>query len=303
MVGPTGVGKTEVALQVARLIPAEIISVDSMQVYRGMDIGTGKPSPAIRGEIPHHGLDLVDPQEDFDVLRYASAVAPAIRAILERGKWALLVGGAGLYLRVLRRGLCDAPGQDPQRRDRLVEEALALGPGRLHERLRGVDAEAAQRIHPNDLRRTVRALEVFESSGRTLTQWQVDNRPCVVGLEHCPVVGLDCRREILYQRIDLRLEEWLNAGWLEEAGGLLQRGLSRTAREALGYRELFDYLEGRSDWEQTRLLMARNTRRYAKRQWSWFRHEPDVVWIDTRGRATKDLSQEIVERWMGSVGG
>lgn len=254
-----------------------------MQVYREMEIGTGKPSVSIRAEIPHHGIDLVDPEEEFDLLRYMQSVVPALRAAMKQGRSILLVGGAGLYFRALRRGLCEAPGQDPQLRARLLEEGLACGAAGLHERLQQADPAAAARIHANDLKRIVRALEVFESSGRPLSEWQRKTEPAVPGLALCPVIGLTCRRETLYSRIDARVEDWLRSGWLEEARALHCRRLSRTAREALGYRELFDHLDGRLRWEEVGGLIARNTRRYAKRQWAWFRHEPGVQWLEIDG--------------------
>ncbi len=279
LAGPTGIGKTELAAELARRLPAEVVAVDSMQVYRGMEIGTGKPSARLREEIPHHGLDLAEPAEEFDVLRYVREVAPAIREIERRGKWVLLVAGCGLYLRVLLRGLCAAPGTDLALRERLRAKGERDGWGRLHARLREVDPRAAERIHPNDARRIIRALEVYEVSGRPLTEWQSRTEPVDSRWTGCPVVGLECEREDLYQRIDERVEGWLSDGWLAEAKGLLAGPVSRTAREALGYRELFEHLEGVRGWEETCALIRRNSRRYAKRQWSWFRAEPRVRWI------------------------
>lgn len=251
-----------------------------MQVYRGMDVGTGKPPADGRREIPHHGLDLAEPEEEFDVLRYIQAVTPVIRRLQQEDRWVVLVGGSGLYFRVLRAGLCEAPGREPEVRDRLIEEGFSIGTGVLHERLKKVDPSAAERIHANDLRRIVRALEVFEVSGKPLSAWQKQTVPVIPGLDRCRVIGLTCDRPALYARLEERVDRWLNSGWLEEARVLHRRRLSRTAREALGYRELFDHLDGRVSWPAVRELIIRNTRRYAKRQWSWFRHEPGVEWQD-----------------------
>ena len=294
IVGPTGIGKTEVATAIARKLPAEIVAVDSMQVYRGMDIGTGKPPAALRSEIPHHGLDLVEPEEEFDVLRYVQAIKPVLEEIQSAGRQAVLVGGCGLYLKILLNGLCPAPGRDPELRERLIAEGKSAGSAVLHGRLQAVDPEAAQRIHPNDLRRIVRALEVYHLTGQPMTLWQRDTVPFLEGLQDCPVVGLTCERGKLYEQIQARVDGWLSAGWVEEARTLFARPLSRTAQEALGYRELFDHFRGETDWATTRTLIHLNTRRYAKRQWSWFRQDPRVRWIDADGRGPDDMAAEIL---------
>ena len=294
LAGPTGIGKSEVALALAAEIPAEIVAVDSMQVYRGMDIGTGKPAKEIRRRVPHHGIDLAEPEEEFDVLRYVEAVSPAIERIRRGGRWAILTAGCGLYLRVLLRGICDAPGKDPEVRGRLLEEAASQGSEALHARLAGVDPQAAARIHPNDLRRVVRALEVFEVTGRPMTSWWAEKERNSAALGDYRIIGLTCDRDPLYSRVEARIDSWLAAGWLEEARALAQRDLGITAREALGYRELFNHLQGRSDWAATRLLIHRNTRRYAKRQLSWFRHEPGVRWVDVQGLDPRLVAQEIL---------
>ena len=294
IVGPTGIGKTEVAVAMARRLPAEMVVVDSMQVYRGMDVGTGKPSAQLRSEIPHHGLDLVEPEEEFDVLRYVQVVRPVLEGIQAAGRWAVLVGGCGLYLKVLLEGLCQAPGKDPLLRERLVAEGKNLGSPALHQRLDSVDPEAAQKIHPNDLRRIIRALEVYHLTGRPLTQWQKETVPFLESLENCSVIGLTSDRNRLYERIQARVDDWLSAGWVEEARALSARSLSRTAQGALGYRELLDHFRGQMDWPTTRFLIHRNTRQYAKRQWSWFRQDPRVRWIDVDGRGSDAVAAEIL---------
>lgn len=272
-----------------------------MQVYRGMDLGTGKPPLSIRKEILHHGIDLVEPEEEFNVLQYVDSVAPAIRAAAARQTPLLLVGGTGLYLRVLQRGLCDAPGQSPEIRARLLGEGLSMGAPALHARLERADPSAAERIHPNDLKRTVRALEVFETSGRTMSDWQSQTEPAVPGLDRCSVIGLTCDRERLYERIGTRVEIWLKSGWLEEARGLHQRCLSRTAREALGYRELFDHLDGELEWSAVPGLITQNTRRYAKRQWAWFRHEPGVEWFSVDGMTAEQAAEALWKKQFSSM--
>ncbi len=289
LVGPTGVGKSEAALALAAEMPSEIVAVDSMQVYRRMDIGTGKPPPEVRRGVPHHGIDLAEPEEEFDAVRYAEAVGPVIEQIRLRGRRPILTAGCGLYLRVLLRGICEAPGKDPEVRGKLLERAAAEGSPALHAHLREVDPEAGRRIHPNDLRRVVRALEVFEVTGRPMTRWHQETQPGFSGKGDCRIIGLACDREKLYEKIQARIDGWLAAGWVEEARALAGRDLSMTAREALGYRELFGHFEGRTDWASTRALIHRNTRRYAKRQLSWFRHEPGVEWIPA-GRDLRSLA-------------
>jgi tRNA dimethylallyltransferase len=281
IVGPTGIGKSEAALEIARQVPsgAEIVVVDSMQVYRGMDLGTSKPSPSLRREIPHHGLDLADPSEDFDVARYVELVRPVISEIQRRGRLPILVAGCGLYLRALLDGLCPAPGRFPEIRQELLQEAEDKGTSFLHARLKKVDSDSAAKIHPNDLRKIVRALEVFQASGVPLSRWHRKTEPFVAP-EELEIFGLSRDRSDLYRRIEERIDRWLDAGWLEEARGLMERPLSMTAKKALGYQELFRYLRGGIEWERCVSLIKQNTRRYAKRQWTWFRADPRVQWID-----------------------
>jgi len=270
--------------------------VDSMQVYRGMDMGTGKPPFSIRQEIPHHGLDLVDPEEEFHVARYVQEMAPVVEAISRRGHWPILVGGSGLYFKALLDGICPAPGKDPRLRQQLWSQGEQEGSESLYARLQGIDPPAASRIHPNDLRRIVRALEVYLLTGRPLTAWQEETSPSFADGHQIRFIGLTCDRAQLYQQIGSRIDGWLAAGWLEEARGLFTRPLSLTAREALGYRELFAFLEGRVDWPETMRLIKRNTRRYAKRQWAWFRVEPRVRWIPVDARPPEEIANEILRR-------
>ena len=294
IVGPTGIGKSEVAVALARRIPAEIVSVDSMQVYRRMEIGTGKPSGAIRQEIPHHGLDLVDPGEEFDVAQYARQIRPVLEEIQARGRRPILVGGSGLYFRGLVDGICRAPAKDPLLREELLLEAQQRGPEELHRRLQTVDPVTAGKVHPNDLRRIVRGLEVFSVTGEPLSRWQRETTEGF-GSPGMVILGLTCDRRKLYERIERRVNSWLASGWLEEAKELARAPLSRTAREALGYKELFAYLNGTRDWETTCSLIARNSRRYAKRQYSWFRQDARVRWIWVDEKSPEQAAEEILK--------
>jgi len=294
LMGPTGIGKSEIAAEIARRIPSEIVAVDSMQVYRGMNLGTGKPSHEFCREIPHHGLDLAEPEETFDAARFAELLTPTLAAIQERGKVVLLVGGSGFYFRALLDGLHPMPAAHFEVRARLLEEASVRGAAALHGQLQKVDSTAASKIHPNDLRRVIRALEVFEVSGRPMTAWfGAAKQPPVAGEEICRI-GLTCDRDALYRRIEARVNGWLQSGWLEEAKALSRLKLSQTAQEALGYKELFAHLEGKLSWEETCQLILRNTRHYAKRQLSWFRQDERIHWVQTEGKSTAELSEVIL---------
>lgn len=299
LVGPTGIGKTEATIALASRLPSEIVVVDSMQVYRGMDIGTGKPSPDIRQEVPHHGIDLVEPEEEFDAARYARTMRPAVEGILRRERCPILVGGCGLYFRALVDGLCPAPAKDPFVRDGLLQELKDRGSAKLHTRLGLVDPESAGRIHPNDWKKIVRALEVFTVTRRPISDWQREDSPSFknrrFGREEIFWIGLTLPRALLYRRIEDRIDRWISQGWLEEARRLSCRNLSMTAGEALGYRELFSYLEGDLSWEETTALIKRNTRRYAKRQETWFRADKRIRWISPKPESPQETADRILE--------
>ena len=262
-----------------------------------MNIGTGKPSFLIQDKVPHYGLDLVEPDEEFHAARYVELVAPHVREILARKHVPIFVGGSGLYFRALFTGLSPDPGQDPEIRSRLIEEAQHSGVAALYCRLQEVDPVSAERIHLNDLRRIVRALEVFCATGKPLSSWHEKTTPAVSS-DHGPryFFALTCEREWLARRIKLRGEEWLTQGWLEEARQLAAQKLSRTAQEALGYKELFAYLRGEMDWETTLETIQMNTRRYAKRQWTWFRKEKNLEWIDVTDKNPDEAAHIILKK-------
>jgi tRNA dimethylallyltransferase len=293
VVGPTGIGKTDCSIELARRFSAHVAAVDSMQVYRGMEIGTGKPSAKTLSEIPHHGLNWLDPSEECDAVRYAHYLAPILTNLWNRSVAVILTGGCGLYLKVLLDGLCEAPGADPEIRDRLVEEGERVGAGVLHDRLKQNDPVAAAQIHPNNLRRVVRALEVWELTGRPLSDWQKENKPFLSPEIKIKIVGLSGNREKLFERLDQRVDQWFEQGWLDEARRLSKKPLSKTAAEAVGYRELFSHLRGEITLEQAREQIKQNTRRYAKRQWTWFRNDPRVAWIETDGLTLKQIVDKI----------
>jgi tRNA dimethylallyltransferase len=280
LLGPTAVGKTELSLRLARRLEVAIVSVDSMQVYRGMDIGTAKLDEQVRREIPHHMIDVAEPEENFSLGRFCHEAWEAIEGIWARGRRPLLVCGTPLYLKGLLWGLFEGPGASPQVRSRLQAEARAMGVPHLHRRLARVDPEAARRIGPNDLQRIERALEVYELTGEPIStlQKQFSAAP---RLEHA-IIGLSRERGELYQRIERRVDAMMEAGLLEEVQGLLGR-LGPQAGQAVGYKELWAHLRGEVSLEEAADAVKRNTRRLAKRQITWQRHFPGVEWVELDG--------------------
>jgi tRNA dimethylallyltransferase len=274
LAGPTATGKSELAAELARAVGGAVVSADSRQIYRGLDVGTAKPTAAERARVPHHCLDLVEPGEPFDAARFRSAAGAAIADIRARGRVPLVVGGTGLYVRALLRGLCPAPPARPALRAELEEIATREGPASLHRRLASVDPALAARLAPRDARRIVRALEVALASGVPLSRLQeahaFGERPyeaLLIGLAR-PTAELD-------GRIATRAHAMVAAGFLDEARGLVARGL---VVDAVGYREMLACVEGRCDLAAALAATIRATRRFAKRQRTWFRREPGLVW-------------------------
>ncbi len=279
LVGPTGAGKTAVSVWLARRINAEIVSADSMSVYRGMDVGTAKPTPQEREEVPHHLIDVVEPTEPFSAGTYRRLATAAIEDIHRRGKLALVCGGTGLYVRALVDGLFDGPEADWKLRDELLAESERKGPGALHARLREVDPEAAEKVSPSDVRRLVRALEVHSKTRRPISRLQVQWKRRRAAP---PMFGLTMGRDALYERIEQRVEEMFQHGLVEETGRLLARGLreNRTAMQAIGYSEVVRFLDGEYSLEEAKARLKRNTRRYAKRQLTWFGKDDRIKWYN-----------------------
>jgi tRNA dimethylallyltransferase len=277
LVGPTASGKSALALAFARRHrDVELVSIDSMQVYRGMDIGTAKPTPEERTEVPHHLLDLVDPSEEYTVARFKAAFAHAVATIERRGHGALLVGGTGLYLRAVVDAL-DLPGQYPDVRATLEADQDTEA---LHARLSTLDPVAASRMEPTNRRRVLRALEVTLGSGHPFSSYGP-------GLESYPpaplrLVGLRVDRDELDGRIEVRYRAQVDAGFVDEVRDLLDRpgGLSRTASQALGYKEIAEHVRGRCSLDEALTTAIARTRRFARRQERWFRRDPRIVWIE-----------------------
>jgi tRNA dimethylallyltransferase len=273
--GPTGSGKSRLGVELAERLGAEIVSMDSMALYRGMDIGTAKPSAAEQARVRHHLIDVLEPWESASVAWWLEQARQACTDIRQRGRRPLFVGGTPLYLKALLYGLFAGPPADLALRQRLEEEAGRAGGGALHARLAAVDPASAARLHPNDLRRVIRALEVWELTGKPLSAWQTQWRTERPGPEdEMPrVVWLDVPRAELYRRIDARVVQMVEAGLVEETRRLVQLGrpLSREARQAVGYREMFAYLEGRVGLEEAIGQIQQRTRQLAKRQLTWLR--------------------------------
>lgn len=300
IVGPTSSGKTQLSLELARRVGGEIVSADSQQVYRGMDIGTGKVSPEIRAEVPHHLIDIADPDEEMTAARFLELADAAIAEIAGRGSPVIVAGGTMLYIRVLLRGLAAGPPGDPAIRARLEAEAAAGGgAAMLHRRLAEIDPLSAQKIDPADLRRIVRALEVHELTGEPLSEHQrrhdfsrVPPRyPAqVIGL--CPV-----DRSALYERINRRVEEMFDAGLVAEVEALRAAGYGPELRsqQAIGYAEIHSHLDGDRDLPATIRLIQRNSRRYARRQLSWYRRDETVIWHEEPGAVDLDAAGRYLD--------
>lgn len=270
--GPTASGKSRLGIVLARAIDAEIVSLDSMAVYREMDIGTAKPGLEEHGGIPHHLIDIRNPEDEFTIAEYVALAHEKIEQILARGKKCLFLGGTPLYLKAMLRGLFEGPEADHVRRAELEREAENQPPEFLHEMLAKIDPVAAVRLHPNDRRRLIRAIEVFEKTGIPISRMQREFETGTPA-ENCRVYVLDWPRKILHGRINRRVDDMMALGFLEEAEKLKNRvpPPGKTAMQAVGYRELFDYLDGKTDLSTAVELIKQTTRQFAKRQMTWFR--------------------------------
>jgi tRNA dimethylallyltransferase len=280
LTGPTGSGKTALGVELAERLGAEIIALDSMTLYRGMDIGTAKPAADLRRRVPHHLIDVLEPWESASVAWWLKEAALCVEEIEQRGKRVLFVGGTPLYLKSLLRGLFDGPAADPVLRQRLTDEAAGLGSQLLHKRLAAVDPATAARLHPNDVRRIVRALEVWELTGQPISRWQTQwQQPANANSDPCrwPVLWVDLSRAELYARVNARVEQMLAGGLVDEVKALLGLPcpLSREAAYAVGYHEMLSYLKEEISLAEAVARIQLRSRHLAKRQLSWFRHLPE----------------------------
>lgn len=300
LAGPTAVGKTAVALELAPRLNAEIVALDSMTLYRGMDIGTAKPTPAEQARTPHHLLDVLDPHEEYSVADYLATAADATTQILERGKRPLFVGGAGLYLKGLLRGVFEGPAANWPLRHELEEIATRQGPAVLHAQLRQVDPALADRLPPTDVRRVIRGLEVFRQTGTPLSQLQQQQGPRPVEERPARVSWLAPRREWLAQRIDTRVEAMFAQGFIAEVDRLRRcpGGVGRTAGMALGYKELLEAFATGRDPATTLPEIQLRTRQFAKRQQTWFRGLEECAAVPVEGtESAPELAERLLTEW------
>ena len=290
--GPTGIGKTSVAIRIAEAVSGEIISADSMQIYRHMDIGTAKPTQTELARAHHHMIDIVNPDEHFDAALFSGIAYDKVLNLDERCIVPIVAGGTGLYIKALIYGLFSADPADPNIRMRLKEEADAHGAGFLYKRLAESDPNAAEKIHPNDTYRIIRALEMVEATGKTISKHHgehkfADKRYKVLK------IGLQMEREALYNRINQRVDVMIEKGLVDEARGLLERGYSQDLKsmQSIGYRHMVDFIKGRVSLDETIRTLKRDTRRYAKRQMTWFNADPEIV--RTKPEETEDIMLRV----------
>ena len=280
VVGPTAVGKSRVAVEVAKAFETEVLTADSRQVYRGMDIGTDKPSMEERQGIPHRLIDLANPDEPFNAGLYRRQAVEEIERLYRDSRLPLVVGGTGLYVRTLLKGLCDAPAADPAMREALRQEMKELGHDALYARLVTVDPVAAARLHPRDESKVIRALEVHQLSGRRMSEFQAEH-----GFAERPfaalIIGLNRDRDVLYRRIEERIDWQLAHGLIDETKQLLAQGYQRAgaALKGLGYRQVAEHVAGEYDAAEMVRRFKRDTRHFSKRQMTWFRKEPGIQWL------------------------
>jgi tRNA dimethylallyltransferase len=299
LVGPTAVGKTETGIFLAKKLNAEIISCDSMQIYKGIDILSSQPTPAQARRVAHHLVGMIPPTQSYNVSRYRKAAVRTIKDMRRRKKLPLFVGGTGLYMNMLLDGIFSNKGEDPDIRARLAQEAHARGSVFLHERLQRVDPEAAARIHCNDIKRIVRALEVFEVTGKPISQLQKERK----GLWQQYDIQIFCltmELASLYARIEARIDKMFRKGAVREVERLRKYRLSKTARYAIGIKEISGYLQKEYPLDEAKRLMKLHTRHYARRQLTWFRKDKRIQWIEiTRHERSAAVAGSILKIMKG----
>jgi len=303
LIGPTACGKSGVALELAPMIGAEILCMDSMSVYREMSIISAKPTAEDRASVRHHLLDLVDPDESFSVGRYVEDVDRTAREVTARGNLPLLVGGTALYLKTLTEGLFEGPPADATLREKLKARASTDGSEALHKELQLKDHRAAEKIHPNDLRRIVRALEVVTLTGKPISEWQQQFGSTNEAYD-CLIIGLRRDRQELYARVERRVDQMFQSGLLDEVRALSERQppIGKEASQALGYPELTRYLRGESSLEEAKSLIKTHTRQFAKRQLTWFRSFRNIRWVDVSSLdAPHAVAQRIADEYFPGI--
>ncbi|SDC26848.1 MULTISPECIES: tRNA (adenosine(37)-N6)-dimethylallyltransferase MiaA [unclassified Candidatus Frackibacter] len=297
IIGPTAVGKTKLSLTLAKRFNAEIISGDSMQVYKGMDVGTAKPTVEERNNIPHHMIDILPPEEEFSVAAFQARVDELIPKIINRNRLPMLVGGTGLYVKALIQGFIFPDMEtDWKLRERLEAEAEEYGTEYVHNKLKAIDPPLAEKLHPNDLRRVIRGIEVYKQTGKTSTHFKKEAKerpPRYRAIK----IGLRREREELYDRINRRVDIMIEEGLIEEVKELYETGYDRDLQsmQGLGYKEIIGYLEGEYDLKEAIRLIKRDTRHFAKRQLTWFRKDKEIDWFDVDKMKFEDLITQTEE--------
>lgn len=293
IVGPTGVGKSEAAAALAKKIGGEIISADSMQIYKGMDIGTAKPGKKLLKQVPHHLIDIVKPSQTFSVFQFYKQSLKLIRQIIRRGRVPLVVGGTGFYVRSLIQGLSSGVGADFAFRKKMEKLELEKGPGHLYEELRRKDPVRAEKINPGDQKRIIRALEIMETSGKPASENTKDCKPLSELGYEVRLFGLIRSREVLYGNIEKRVEKMFRRGLSAEAKKILKNRISKTSMHAVGYKEIWACLEKGISTDTAKEQIKINTRHYAKRQITWFQREHGIEWIPVEGQSFMEVAAEI----------
>jgi len=291
--GPTAVGKTAVAETVAEKLGGELISADSRQIYKGLDVGTAKPR---NSKIPYHLIDIVTPEKRYDAAQFARDAQTLIKQIYDRGKTPIIVGGTGLYIRALTEGIFEGNFRDETVREELLRRWRAGE--NLYAELMRVDPEAAKKIDPKNFVRIQRALEVYIVSGKPISYWWKTATKKPSEWKFVKII-LNKERKALYERIEKRVDEMLEAGWVDEVKNLLKSGVPENAPafSSIGYRQVVDYIKGKLSWEQMREQIIKATKEYARRQLIWFRKEPGAMWLDTTGKNPQEVALEVIEIW------
>jgi len=298
LLGPTGVGKTGASVLLAKELDTEIISADSMQIYRKMDIGTAKPSEAERAGIRHHMIDIVEPSEAYSAGRYISEVEQIIEQLFQKNKTPVIVGGTGLYIKAMTRGIFSGPSSDLDLRESLLVREEE-NKGSLYAHLCEIDPETAARIERNNIRRIIRAIEVCMKSGSSLSSLQKDlTKPLPYDFLK---IGIARERKELYQMIDARVDAMFRAGLVDEVSTIMQMNPDRTPLQAIGYKEIVQYLNHEIDLQEAERLIKRNSRRYAKRQFTWFRQEEGITWIDVTGTTNGHEVFQAIKQVFGDI--
>ncbi|SFK28775.1 tRNA dimethylallyltransferase [Halobacillus dabanensis] len=301
IVGPTAVGKSKLGVEIAKRFDGEVISGDSMQVYRTMDIGTAKVSDQEAGGIPHHMIDIKNPDESFSVAEFQEKVQHLIKEISSRDKVPILVGGTGLYIQATLYDFnFSEQKKDPAVVERLEREMVKKGRLYMYERLQSIDPEQAKRVHPNNERRVIRALELYETTGQVMSEYHEDQS------EESPfrpiLIGLEMERELLYERINRRVDGMIEEGLVDEVKRLYNQGFKdEQSMKAIGYKELIPYLEGYCEWNEAVELLKRNSRRYAKRQYTYFKNKMDVQWYEITPSNYEDKFETILGDLAGKI--